>query len=249
MAHPVLSHEEIFYPESDGQPVAETGIHVRALLHAYGALQMHFQKREDVYVAANMFLYYEQGNPKAVVAPDVFVMFGTRNEERRTWRVWEEGMGPDFVLEVTSRSTRREDMVSKREVYRSLGVREYCQYDPLGEYLRPALQGLRLVDGEYEPMPATGLEGGNLALHSAVLGLDLRGWAKMAWFHHPVSGAALPSPVEPTPRLKRLEADRREMAARLERSEAARQAAEARVEELEARLRALQGHGSDDSRA
>ena len=27
-----------------------------------------------------MFIYYEEGNPEAVVAPDVFVVFGTANE-------------------------------------------------------------------------------------------------------------------------------------------------------------------------
>ena len=55
--------------------------------------------------------------------------------------------------------------MSKRELYRSLGVREYWQYDPTNDYLEPPLQGLELIDGEYRPLAAP---------RSAVLGLELR---------------------------------------------------------------------------
>lgn len=238
MAHPALSPAEVFYPESDDQPMGETGIHSHVILNACGAIRAHYhgyRRRKDVYAVADMFLYYEEGNPRAVVAPDVFVVLGTHDEHRRTWKLWEEGQGPDFVLEVTSRSTRHEDLVSKREVYRSLGVKEYCQYDPLEEYLRPALQGLRLVGGEYEPMAPVGLEEGGLALYSAVLGLELRReeGERALRFLDPQTGASHVTPVEVTTNLE-------DTKARLDWSEAARQAAEARVEELEARLRTLQ---------
>ena len=79
-----------------------------------------------MYVSGNLFIYYREGDPQAVVAPDVFVVLGADSADRSIYRLWEEPKGPDFVLEITSRSTRREDQVSKRELYRSLGVREYC---------------------------------------------------------------------------------------------------------------------------
>ena len=67
------------------------------------------------------------------------------------------------MLEITSRSTRREDQVSKRELYRSLRVQEYWQFDPTHDYLEPPLQGLELVAGEYRPLPARELSDGTPA--------------------------------------------------------------------------------------
>ena len=58
------------------------------------------------------------------MAPDVIVVFGVEDRERMTYRVWEEGKGPDFVLEVASRSTWREDVGAKRAVYARMGVKD-----------------------------------------------------------------------------------------------------------------------------
>ena len=126
--------------------MAETDLHAACMVYVTCALRRHFAKRgqEDVYVGSNNFLYYEQGNPRAVVAPDVYVVVGAPAHLRDTYRLWNEPKGPDFVLEVTSASTRREDERRKRDVYASLGVREYFLYDPRGEYLTPPLQGFRL---------------------------------------------------------------------------------------------------------
>ena len=84
---------------------------------------------------------------------------GLPREKRRpqpcdTYLLWNEPKGPDFVLEVTSPSTRRADERRKRDVYASLGVSEYFLYDPRAEYLTPPLQGYRLQEGKYRPLPA-----------------------------------------------------------------------------------------------
>ena len=50
----------------------------------------------------NSFLYYERGNPRAVVAPDVYVVVGAPEYLRDTYMLWNEPKGPDFVLEMTS---------------------------------------------------------------------------------------------------------------------------------------------------
>ena len=176
------------YPSSDGKPVAETPVHYACMAYATAALRYRYFEQPDVYVAANMLHYYEEGNPRASVAPDVFVVFGARKDELRArgWRdvckVWEESKAPDFVLEVTSRSTRREDQGRKRDLYTSLGVREYFLHDPRGEYLSPVLQGFRLNGGVYEPIPiawqsqALGVPSDVLGLHLCVRGGDLRLW-------------------------------------------------------------------------
>lgn len=140
---------QIDYPESDGKPMAETQTHLRAMLDTIAALTEYFRQTPDIYVIGNMLLYYEEGNSLASVAPDVFVVHGVHKGLRRTYKLWEEGQVPSIVVEFTSRSTRLEDLGTKRYLYESLGVREYFLCDPLAEYLIPPLQGYRLDDGEY----------------------------------------------------------------------------------------------------
>ena len=75
------------YPSSDGQPMAETPVHRDAMIDAIrDPLQRHFAKRSDVYVSGDMLMYYEEGNPRKCVAPDVFVVLGAnRDEDRDTY--------------------------------------------------------------------------------------------------------------------------------------------------------------------
>ena len=246
----------VVYPCSDGQPMGESDLHIECMLYVLSALKWHFEKRgrEGAYVSANSFLYYEQGNPRAVVAPDVFVVRGIPNHLRDSYLLWKEPKGPDFVLEVTSASTRRDDERRKRGVYAALGVEEHFLYDPRGEYLAPPLQGYRLRAGEYRPLPAVAvLPGGGMAVYSEVLGLELRDLPeeRMLRLHDPQTARDLLTYRESEQAREQEAAARqateevlgRESAARraaeevLGRENAARQTAEARVAKLEARLR------------
>ena len=163
----------IHYPESNGLPLAETRFQWDSLTYAAGALDVHFRDHPDVAVEGYRLLYYVEGDVRSRVAPDVFVVFGVPKRRRRTYLLWEEGKAPDFVLEVTSRSTRWIDRGFKRDLYTRLGVREYWLFDPTGDWLDPRLQGNRLSGGRYEPLSPTGIEDGERVLHSAVLGLDV----------------------------------------------------------------------------
>lgn len=141
------------YPDSDGQPMGETGFHVIALLYVYNALHEYFAGREDIYVAGDMFLYYEKGNPRACKGPDVMFIRGVSgNHERRSFRTWEEGVAPTVIFEMTSSESQTEDQIAKPRVYAELGVAEYFVFDPEGEYLEPRLQGFRLTRGRYVPI-------------------------------------------------------------------------------------------------
>ena len=144
MSQTGLPHDVVEYPCSDGQPMAETDLHAMCMVYVTCALRRWFERRgqEDVYVGSNNFLYYERGNPRAVVAPDVYVVVGVPAHLRDTYLLWNEPQGPDFVLEVTSPSTRREDEGRKRGVYAALGVSEYFLYDPRAEYLTPPVAGV-----------------------------------------------------------------------------------------------------------
>jgi hypothetical protein len=70
-------------PERDGRRIGETQWHIAAIIHLYQALTMFFQAVEQVYVGADMLLYYDQGPPAALVVPDVFVVKGVSKEMRR----------------------------------------------------------------------------------------------------------------------------------------------------------------------
>ncbi|HEY2252437.1 MAG TPA: Uma2 family endonuclease, partial [Planctomycetaceae bacterium] len=142
------------YPESDGEPMGETEYHVLAIIHLFSALTRFYRDRDDVYVAADMFLYYEQGNPKACKAPDVMVVAGVASKHaRRSFRIWEEGVAPTVIFEVTSSKTRDEDEVAKPRAYATIGVKEYFVFDPECAGSEPALAGYRLQGGVYRPVP------------------------------------------------------------------------------------------------
>ena len=105
MARTAVVPETIEYPESDGLPMAENDFQLRTMTYAIEALDNHFRTRPDVYVSGDLFLYHEEHNNKARIAPDVFVVFGVPDHRRRTYLVWQEGKAPDFVMEVSSPST------------------------------------------------------------------------------------------------------------------------------------------------
>ena len=257
MSRVVRPVADVDYPYSDGQPLAESEAHLRAILYLVAALYGHFRDRPDVYVGADMFIYHEEGNPAAVVAPDVFVVVGApkREDNRRlSYKLWEEPKGPDFVLEVASRRTWPRDRDRKRALYVSLGVEEYWLYDPTGERIRSRLRAMRLEAGAYRELApeAAALEG--RYLRSAVLGLDVRvDGAGELHVRNPQSGEEYLTPEEEhAARRAEAEARQAEAAAR-ERAEArarretearqaearARAAAEAKVVELQALLREL----------
>ena len=262
-----LLDDGVVYPTSDGQPMAETDLHAACMVYVASALRWWFTKhgRDDVYVGSNNFLYYERGNPQAVVAPDVYVVVGAPTGLRDTYMLWNEPKGPDFVLEVTSKSTRGNDERRKREVYAALGVAEYFLYDPRAEWVAPPLRGWRLYQGAYRAVPAvTMLSNRAVAVASEVLGLELRDERdeRRVRLRDPATGEVLLTHEESqrareeTERARE-EAERaREEAERAHAGEAAarriadrraaeeaeaRRSAEARAAELEARLRALEG--------
>ena len=147
MNRPVTAPTPVDYPCSDGQPMAESDFQLEPLVYAITALRTHFHQRKNVYVAGDMFLYHEEGNPRAVVAPDVFVVVGAPVHKRMSYKLWEEPKAPDFVLEVTSRSTREEDQGRKREVYASLGVGGVLAVRPDRRLPRSALAGVSPARG------------------------------------------------------------------------------------------------------
>ena len=236
LSAPLAAAATVDYPSSDGRPMAESDFQRIPLTYAVDRLRCHFRNHAEVYVSGNLLLYFEEGNPGARVAPDVFVVFGVRNVERSSYRLWEESKAPDFVLEITSRATWREDQTSKRELYRRLGVQEYWHYDPTRDYLEPPLQGLDLVDGAYERLPGRELADGTLALRSEVLGLELRLAGRRMRFHDPQTGEDLLDLTETEDRLREIEDQRRKIKDQRRKIEDQRRKIEDQRRKAEARV-------------
>ena len=64
------------YPSEDGKPMGETDFQIRQILTLNYQLQAVFGLEGQVYVGADSFVYYEEGDPSKCVAPDVYVVFG-----------------------------------------------------------------------------------------------------------------------------------------------------------------------------
>ncbi len=162
--------ESVHYPDSDGHFLPEHPLQARAILNVRFALQLHFDKVDHVVLEGDMFMYYEEGNPAASIAPDVFVVLEHDLGDRGVYKFWEEGKPPDFALEVISPSSEIRNALQKRALYARLGIGEYFLFQPDPRKRGRRLVGYRLWGGSYEEVPADP-EG---ALRSTALGVSLR---------------------------------------------------------------------------
>ncbi|MDD1417646.1 Uma2 family endonuclease [Dolichospermum sp. ST_sed1] len=146
-----LTDVSIKYPSADGELVAETYIHLYAILTTLEVLKQYLTGKQAT-VLANQFLYYAQGFPKLRVAPDVMVIFDVSPGGRDNYKVWEEGQVPQVIFEVTSPATKNQDQKEKKLLYEQLGILEYWLFDPKGEWIKNKLLGYRLEEEIYQPI-------------------------------------------------------------------------------------------------
>ena len=231
---------DIEYPTSDGRPMGETDLHRWIMVAVIEMLQLHFAG-QPVYVSGNLLLFYEPGNKRRHVSPDVMVVKGLEQRNRDNYLLWEEERAPNVVIEVTSASTRNEDLDEKFKIYRDVvRVAEYFLFDPRGEYLSPALQGHRLIGGQYVPIePASG------RLASVELGLALEERGGELRFFDPAAGEYLPTRQEDLEAAEAArnvaEAERRTAEAGWEAAEAGTKGGQGRVGCIRSRTKGGQG--------
>ena len=234
LAEPLAEPAAVEYPE--GHWIAQSTAHGVAVLQSTAALGLHFRQRADVLVAMELMVYYERGNDQAKLQPDVQVVLGVPGGVlRSSYRVWEEGKAPDFVLEVASPSTERRDALLKARQYARIGVREYWRLDPQGNLMSSPLERYE-ASGGICGRPATELRGGRRrALQSAVLGLELRSarqsGATVLVFRDPATGREFDGALAQAEERANAEAQRADAEAQR------RRAAEEKVRALEQQLR------------
>jgi Uma2 family endonuclease len=139
-------------PETDGVPL-ESDWHRLAIALLIESIRWCWRDRSDYYVGGNMFVYFsaQQVRNRDYRGPDFFFVSGARADvTRETWTVWDEGgRYPDFIIELLSKTTRDEDLTTKKDLYQTtFKAFEYCCYDPATRELL-AWRGT----GSYEPVP------------------------------------------------------------------------------------------------
>ena len=235
--------DEVEYPE--GNWIAQSVEHGNAVQQATTALRHYFRERADVLVAMELLVYYQRGNVKAQLQPDLQVVFGAEYRPNRgSYRIWEEGKAPDFVLEVASPSTAKHDAEHKAREYSRIGVREYWRLDPAGTLMETPLKGYEISAGQSEPVrPAAGRGG---VLRSRVLGLDLRSERQAGTtvlvFIDPHTGEEFDGS------LAAAERDKQELQQRVRAAEQRAIEAEGRAQALEEQLRSLTAHAPPPER-
>ncbi|MDE0660502.1 MAG: Uma2 family endonuclease [Gammaproteobacteria bacterium] len=232
---PPIECDEDGYPFSDAKPMSEGDYHGDVLDYAKGALRARFAGHE-VYASTDKFLFLEEGNRRAAVVPDVLVAFGPPSGPRQSYKHWEEGKAPDFVLEVLSADNWRNDIERKPVLYAELGVREYWTFDPRGVRTDagPPLEGWRF-DRSGTRTPIVPSPSGDF--RSDVLGLDLFASGRLLRFRDPATREILPDHVESE--AMRAAAESRADAAELRAAEAASRA-DSRVSAAESRASAAE---------
>ena len=215
----------VHFPEAELVP--ETKRHLEQRTALYQVVKHAF--RERAAIGCDQFVYWDPTDPKQCLAPDVFVRLGTRDEQFRSWKVWERG-APDVAVEILSKNDRRDDdLDTKLEQYRRLGVRELVCFD--SEREPPSLRVWDAVDGDLVERAVEGLVAPSHYLPAAwvVVSDEESGWL-LRLSSDPLGKKLLPTPAEEE---RRVAEEERRVA---EEERAKRLAAEELLRKLQAEL-------------
>ena len=212
----VQTVDGVEYPESDGKPMGETDLHRDWMIRILELLRWRY-RGQQVYLASDLIMYYEEGDPTKSIVPDDFVVLNCNPDRRRTYKLWEEPGAPHVAFEVTSKSSKKDDTIYKPKVYAQIGVREYFVYDPTADYLDPSLQGFRLGENDSHTRIEPDEKG---RLRCEQLGIELHLAHGDLFMHDSQTGRLLLTQAEA--------------------ADAARRAAEIRAQEAEARSARLE---------
>lgn len=188
-------------PYSDGEPMESERHGLQAEVLRASLRDVHFAGRRDVYVAADMAVYFSelQAKNQDFRAPDFFLVLDTEYRERNSWVAWEEGgQLPDLVIEILSSSTEKADRGEKMRIYAKVWrLPEYFLVDVVTH----AVEGYRFDVSRHDFVPIAPNARGDV--RSELLGLSL-GWRDESWTMAPPpwlrwvrdDGTTVPMPTE-----------------------------------------------------
>ncbi|MEG4086733.1 Uma2 family endonuclease [Microcoleus sp. POL10_C6] len=142
-----VTTEEIIYPSSDGQPMADSTIQYELIVKIKEGCESLFKEDPNVFVAADLLWYPVEGRPEISQAPDTMVIFGRPKGDRLSYIQYrEDNIGPQVVFEIRSHNDSNTKMNKKLSFYQRHGVEEYYLYDPQ----RNELEGWQRFEGNLE---------------------------------------------------------------------------------------------------
>ncbi|BAZ06315.1 Uma2 family endonuclease [Calothrix sp. NIES-3974] len=125
------SDADLYFPDSDGKPMADNTEQFKWIVLIKENLEILFANDPNVFVAGDLLWYPVKSRIISPVAPDVMVVFGRPKGRRGSYKQWQEdNISPQVVYEILSPSNNLEEMERKLEFYQTYGVEEYYQYDP-----------------------------------------------------------------------------------------------------------------------
>jgi Uma2 family endonuclease len=184
--------------------------YLREVLQSILAPGVNYPYHPTILVCNEVPIYYDPnrpatGGPPPHVIPDCLVAFDVDTDaiwRRVGYDPLQNGKPPEFVIEVASRHTHRNDTNRKREIYRQIGVPEYWRFDAEnGRYFGHPIIGEGLVNGQYERFPLIRYDNGAEGSTSAILNLNFRWWDGRFSIHNPATGEEYEHPQEANARL------------------------------------------------
>ena len=214
--------KQINYPETDGEPMAETDVHRDLLLETVEMLKMAFP---DAYVSGNICLYYEEDNSKKMISPDALVCLAQKPMQKRVYKAWEANAQLDLVMEFSSPTTKQVDYRKKKAIYENvLRVPYYLIFDPMKRHL----DLFELYVTGYRSVPVQMNGRWHLSQMGLQVGVELH--HRLRLFDQ--KGSPIPTPYEKERNAKEVERAAKEKA--LQQVEMERQAREELAQQLQA---------------
>ncbi len=142
--------DDVYYPSTVENYMPETNVHFVLISNLAVTLQSFLQTQNDNYVFGDIMFYYEEGNSRKFVAPDLMVCLGMNQKPSKgVFKLWEEKHVPQVIIEIASESTWLKDLTSKYALYQWLGVEEYYIFDPQYAFLPESLMAYHLIESEF----------------------------------------------------------------------------------------------------
>ena len=122
---------DVFYPEDDGNRMAENTKQYRWIVIIKENLEILLANNHDAFIAGDLLWYPIEGDNVTCAAPDVMVILGRPKGDRGSYQQWKEGnVPPKVTFEIMSPSNTQREMQEKRAFYETYGVDEFYIYDP-----------------------------------------------------------------------------------------------------------------------
>ncbi len=238
----VPAHKQFptFPPRDDMQNI----LHLHEPAHV-PVLRRWLGNQSSAIVISELPLSWVANQQQGYLIPDLLVAFSINRDDilrEGGYAINEWGKPPEFVMEVASPNTVRNDYGSKRKGYANYGVPEYWRFDSTdGTRYPQALAGDLLVDGEYQPIPVNEVEWARYRGYSPALNLEICWEYGYLRWRNPGTGVYLPTHDQEAD--ARIAAETRLAAERDARiaAEDARIAAETEAAQLREQIQRLRG--------